>query len=81
MLVGLINLLARTINIIVVFDVILSYLLSPYHPARMALDRITEPLLAPIRRLFPTFQSIDFSPMILLILIEGLRMLLVNLLS
>ena len=37
---------------------------------REALDRIMEPLLAPIRRVVPLAGMIDFSPMILMILIE-----------
>ncbi len=41
-----------------------------------ALDRLTEPLYRPIRRLMPDFGGIDFSPLVLLILIQVLRMLL-----
>jgi YggT family protein len=41
-----------------------------------ALDRITEPLYRPIRRLMPDFGGIDFSPLVLLILIQIVRMLL-----
>jgi YggT family protein len=40
-----------------------------------ALDRITEPLYRPIRRLLPDFGGIDFSPLVVLILIQILRML------
>jgi YggT family protein len=41
-----------------------------------ALDRITAPLYRPIRRLLPDFGGIDFSPLILLILIQVVQMLL-----
>jgi YggT family protein len=41
-----------------------------------ALDRITEPLYRPIRRIMPDFGGIDFSPLVLLILIQIVRMLL-----
>jgi YggT family protein len=41
-----------------------------------ALDRLTAPLYRPIRRLLPDFGGIDFSPLVLLILIQILRMLL-----
>ena len=41
-----------------------------------ALDRITAPLYRPIRRLMPDFGGIDFSPLILLILIQVVQMLL-----
>ena len=41
-----------------------------------ALDRITEPLYRPIRRILPDFGGIDFSPLVVLILIAALRILL-----
>jgi YggT family protein len=44
--------------------------MSPYHPVRMAIDRIIEPMLAPIRRVVPSAGMFDFSPLILMILIE-----------
>ena len=41
-----------------------------------ALDRVTAPLYRPIRRLLPDFGGIDFSPLVLLILIAIVQMLL-----
>lgn len=41
-----------------------------------ALDRITEPLYRPIRRILPDFGGIDFSPLVVLIIIYALRTLL-----
>ena len=41
-----------------------------------ALDRITEPLYRPIRRIMPDMGGIDFSPMVILLLIYVLRILL-----
>jgi len=41
-----------------------------------ALERITEPLYRPIRRILPDFGGLDFSPLVLLILIQIVRMLL-----
>jgi len=43
-----------------------------------ALDRITEPLYRPIRRILPDFGGIDFSPMVVLIIIQCLRILITN---
>jgi YggT family protein len=37
---------------------------------------LTEPLLAPIRRVLPTVGGIDFSPMLLIVLINVLRRML-----
>ena len=41
-----------------------------------ALERILGPLYRPIRRVLPDFGGIDFSPLVLLLLIQVLRMLL-----
>jgi len=41
-----------------------------------ALDRITGPLYRPIKKVMPDFGGIDFSPLVLLVLIQILRMLL-----
>ena len=41
-----------------------------------ALERITAPLYRPIRRILPDFGGIDFSPLVLLIVIQILRKLL-----
>lgn len=39
----------------------------------MVLDRITEPLYRPIRRIMPDFGGIDLTPMVVLILLIILR--------
>src|SRR3954464_13456309 len=41
-----------------------------------ALDRITAPLYRPIRRILPDFGGLDFSPVVILLLIYVLRILL-----
>jgi YggT family protein len=42
----------------------------------LAIDRITAPLYRPIRRLLPDFGGIDFSPLVILILIQVIKKLL-----
>ena len=42
----------------------------------VALDRMTAPLYRPIRRLLPDFGGIDFSPLVVLILIQVIKKLL-----
>ena len=69
LLAQLISLTANVLTILVFVWVIASWILAPYHPVREALDRIVEPLLAPIRRLLPSTGPVDFSPMILMIVI------------
>lgn len=68
-LVQMIDLLTNLLTILVVIWTIVSWILPPYHPLREALDRVVEPMLAPIRRIMPATGPIDFSPMVLIILL------------
>jgi YggT family protein len=70
---------------VIIIQVVLSWLLAfnvlntSSHGVRtfaVALDRITGPLYRPVRRLLPDFGGIDFSPLVILILIQVLQKLL-----
>ena len=76
-----IKLLSTLVIWVVIASVLLSYILSPYHPVRMALDRLVEPLLSPIRRIMPSTGMIDFSPLILIVLIEFLSRVIIGVLT
>jgi YggT family protein len=39
----------------------------------VALDRMTQPIYRPIRRILPDFGGIDFSPLVVLLLIKALQ--------
>jgi YggT family protein len=41
----------------------------PYHPVVRFLYRVTEPVLAPVRRIIPPIAGIDISPVIVIFLI------------
>lgn len=73
-----ITLLFRVLSWIVIIDILLGYFLAPYHPLRQALDRIVEPMLAPIRRIVPPMGMFDFSPLVLLILLQILNAVIIN---
>jgi YggT family protein len=79
-LIYFINLLAQVITLLVIVKVILSYFMSPYHPIRETIDRIVNPLLDPIRRVMPPTGMIDFSPLVLLVLMHILRSVLISVL-
>ena len=66
----LIGVTGTVLTILVFVWVVVSWVAPPYHPLREALDRVVEPLLAPIRRLLPMTGPVDFSPLVLIILIE-----------
>jgi YggT family protein len=79
------SLLLSILTWIIIGQVILSWLLAfnvlntssqAVRTFAMALDRVTAPLYRPIRRLLPDFGGLDFSPLVVLILIQVLQKLL-----
>lgn len=80
-LIVVISTLTQVLSFIVIVDSVLSFVLSPYHPIREALGRILNPIYAPIRRILPAAGGFDFSPLVLLILVQVLSGLLINLLA
>jgi YggT family protein len=79
-LVQLINAIAYVLILVVIIYSLMSLFASPYHPIREALARIVDPLLNPIRRVVPLMGMLDFSPLILVILIQLLAQILTGLL-
>jgi YggT family protein len=77
--VAMVRLLSNLITWGVIIHVLLGYFLSPYHPAREVTTRLFEPLLSPIRRLLPQTGMIDFSPLVLIVLVQLLEMLVLSL--
>lgn len=75
-----IQFLVAALSWLVIIAVLLSYFMSPYHPLRAAIDRVVEPMLAPIRRKMPQIGVFDFSPMVLIILLQLAGYLLTRLL-
>jgi YggT family protein len=67
--------IVRIILFVVLVDVVLSYFMDPYHPARRTLDRMVEPLLAPIRKIMPKTSQVDFSPIVLMLALVILNQL------
>jgi YggT family protein len=76
--------LLRLLSIVVIVQVILSWLVAfnvvnLHQPFIRALytgmDRMTEPLYRPIRKLLPDFGGLDFSPLVLILLIQVASML------
>ena len=84
-LVDIADFLLSIVTWIIIIQVILSWLLAfnvlntssgGVRTVLVALDRLTAPLYRPIRRMLPDFGGIDFSPLVVLILIQVLRKLL-----
>lgn len=81
LLVDIISLVFTFLWIIVLADVIVSWVLDPFHPIRNFLDSIVQPMLNPIRRIVPPAGGIDFSPLVLLIGLQLARTLVLGLLQ
>jgi YggT family protein len=81
---GIFDLLATVISvlqILIIIRIILSYFprIDPYNPAVRALRAIVDPILAPFRRILPTFAGIDFSPVLAILVLQVIGALLRNL--
>ncbi|BAJ63870.1 YggT family protein [Anaerolinea thermophila] len=77
----LIRSVAQILSVLIIIDAVLSFFLSPFHPVRETLGKVLNPLYAPIRRVLPPMGGIDFSPLILIILIQVIERLLISLIS
>ena len=75
-----INAISQLLVLLVIVSVILSYFMDPYHPIRRAIAGVVEPMLSPIRRVVPSLGGLDFSPLVLIILIQLLSNILIRLL-
>ena len=81
----IIDMLLWLLTIIIIVQAILSWLVAFnvinthndfVRQVLYALDRLTDPLYRPIRRILPDFGGIDFSPMVVLLILFALRTLL-----
>ena len=75
----IISVIEQIVLLLILLKVVLSYFMDPFHPFRQAVDRIIEPLLRPIRQVLPTIGNFDFSPIVLMILVEVIASILRNL--
>ena len=67
---SIITIIEQTLLVLILLNVVLSYFMDPFHPFRQSVDRLIEPLLRPIRQIVPSFGRFDFSPIILMIIVE-----------
>lgn len=83
--IDILNLLLSVLMWIIIIQVVLSWLFAfnvlntssgGVRAFALALERITAPIYRPIRKIMPDFGGIDFSPLVILILIQVLKKLL-----
>jgi|SRR5579872_7505514 len=84
-IVDIADLLLTILTWIIIIQVALSWLFvlnvlnTSSHGVRtfaVAIDRLTAPIYRPIRRIMPDFGGIDFSPLVILVLIQVIKKLL-----
>lgn len=68
------NMLFTLLWFAIIARVLVSWLpVDRYHPAVQILDQITEPVLAPLRRVIPPMGMMDITPLVALVLIQILQ--------
>lgn len=78
LLAQIINTIAQVYVWIVIASILLSYFMDPYHPVRQGVDNLVRPLLDPLRKVIPPVGMLDFSPLVLIILVQVVARLLVS---
>jgi len=76
-LVSLINFAAQLITLLMFAYAILSWVAKPWNKIRQFVERLSEPLLAPIRRVVPLVGMVDISPLVLILLVQLIARILV----
>lgn len=80
MIAQLLSTVANVYAMILLARVIASWLpIDPDNTVVRLLDQLTEPVLAPIRSVLPSFGGIDFSPLVALLLLSLLQRVLLGL--
>ncbi len=80
-MINLIRFLADAYTIIIIIRVLLSWIRhNPYNPLIRFVYQITEPPLRWIRRYVPTLGGLDFSPLILILVVYIMERILIRIL-
>lgn len=78
-LAGMMDIVLTLAMVVVIARAVLSWVSpDPYNPVVRVINQLSEPMLFPVRRRVPYFSGIDFSPMIVLLIIFFLKEFLVN---
>ena len=66
-----IQILCEVLTVVIILRAILSWFVTnPINRLVIILNHITEPILAPLRRVVPRVGMIDFTPMVAIILLQ-----------
>lgn len=65
----IITTIANILSLVIIANALLSWFLPPTNAIRETLDRILQPIYAPIRRVVPPLGMMDITPIVVLLLI------------
>ncbi len=68
-----IDLFVPAFSAVLLLRVVLSYFVSPGSRLMEVLVSLTEPILAPVRRVIPASAGVDFAPLVALLLLQGFQ--------
>ncbi len=76
-----VNLLFDLLDLAILLRVLFSWVrMDPYNPIVQLVDRVTEPILAPLRRWIGPIGGLDITPMIAMILLTFVQRIVLTLL-
>jgi YggT family protein len=76
---SIISILVNIYSFVILARVLMSWLnVNPYSPVAQVIYNLTEPVLAPVRNLLPPAGGLDFSPIIVLVVLQILGTMLAN---
>jgi len=77
----MIELFIQLYSLVILARVLMSWVnIDPYSPLARTIFNLTEPVLAPVRNLLPPAAGLDFSPIIVLVLLQVIGRMLVTML-
>lgn len=75
----IVEMIIQLYSLVILARVLMSWVnLDPYSPLARTIFNLTEPVLAPVRNLLPPAAGLDFSPIIVMVLLQVLGRMLVS---
>ena len=73
-----IDLLLQALTWLILIRVLITWIpnLDPFNPIVRLLRQATDPILEPARRIIPPIGGLDISPIVVILILQGLQMLL-----
>lgn len=75
------DLFVALFNILIIIRVIGSYALSPNNRFYAVVVGLTEPILAPVRRVIPPLSGVDLSPLAAFVILNAIQYIIVSLIG